>query len=370
MVFQRLNVRKKKALDALVNGLHEQAIQEFGAVAKLALHLAAASKDPNITKGLIQESDVYVALIKQLKEIPKEQPATRSNGSVAEPVKRWRPEPRPDYTFADIVGLDDVKEDIELLMIDPHKNPDVAQSYGLKKTGGGILLYGPPGTGKTSLARAVAGELGLPFFNINCNDVIERSPDKTVGNIRAIFNETRKHKRSIVYLDEVEIMLPPHPSRTSVKQAISEFLVQLDGYDQSKGGLLLIGSTNRPWEIRPAMLRPGRFNKKIYIGFPDEAARQQFFENGLSDVIDAGMLADGIDYQVLVDKTDKYTGADIIEVCDNAGRICLKDFKQTGQQRQMDMSDLLQAVQETRPTHKDANKYDEKRMVEYRHDDE
>jgi len=106
-------------------------------------------------------------------------------------------------------------------------------------------------------------------------------------------------------------------------------------------------------------------NKKLYIGFPDKTARKQFFETGLADVIKAGMLEDSIDYQSLIDQTERYTGADILEVCDNAGRICLSYFKRTGEQRKMELSDILQAIQETRATYKDANKYDEKKMEEY-----
>lgn len=372
MVFERINKRKKQALEALVNGLHEQAIQEFGAVAKMEIHLAEMSKDPRFVdvlikhfeKGLLDESDIYKATIKHLKSVPKEQPATKSNGSVAEPVKRWAPITDVDFTFADVIGLDDVIKEIKGILIDTHKNPAVAKKYGLK-TGEGMLLYGPPGTGKTSLARAVAGELShIPFFNIDCNDVLERSPQKTVANIRSIFSEVRKYERSVLFFDEIEMLLPPYSQSSNKEQAVSSFLVELDGTEKRKNNFLLMGASNRPWKIRPAMLRSDRFDNLVYVDFPTASVREAMFKYFLDPVKKAGVLSDDVMYTTLANMTDGYTGADIKGICKIAGRICWNYFTETGNQRKMTMSDLSTAVDKKNRTPK--KKYDVEAMERFR----
>jgi SpoVK/Ycf46/Vps4 family AAA+-type ATPase len=358
----RFNIRRKKVLEALVNGTFEKARQEMGNLAKLCLHGATLSDDQETARGFLEESDVYMHFIKKLKDFPGrpengngESKAGKngkgSNGSapkdiVVPPRKIWTPEEKPDFTFDDIIGLDDVKKEVDRNMIRTYMNPGAAKEYG-QKLGGGILLYGPPGTGKTSIARAVAGSLDIPFFNIYSVDVMERSAEKTVENIRSIFAEAAKYPRSIMFYDEVEVLFT---KRTSLKS--------------KRKGLLLMGSTNRPWEIRPAMLRPGRFSEKIYVGLPDEAERTGLFELKLKEM----RISPDLDYLSLASLTKGYSGADIEYACEKAGKVCFDYFTRTGERKPIGMPELEDAIKNTVATSKRADKYDAREMEKFRQD--
>lgn len=215
----------------------------------------------------------------------------------------------PSVRLADVAGMEEVKRQIRLRLIDPVRDAAQARRYGIS-VGGGLLLYGPPGTGKTFIAKAVAGELRLPFFSITAADVFGRYTGESEGNVRRIFNEVRKHPLSVVFIDELETLFPKRTEdvQESTRKVISLLLQELDGIESNKNPILLLGATNVPWLVDEAFMRPGRFDVRVFVGLPDFAARRQMFiaafgQGSVPHV--PGLTA------YLAERTENYSGADI-----------------------------------------------------------
>lgn len=219
-----------------------------------------------------------------------------------------------DVKMSNVMGMDKAKEQIRLRLIEPVRNPDRARRYGLK-VGGGVLLYGPPGTGKTMLARAVAGELNLPFYMITSADVFGKYVGESEQNIRRIFSEVRKNPLSVVFIDELETLFPKRTAdvHETTRKVISLLLQELDGLDSGKNPILLLGATNVPWMVDEAFLRPGRFDAKIFVDLPDADARRKMliaaFAKG-NVPHEPGLTA------YMAERTKHYSGADLNGVMD------------------------------------------------------
>ena len=215
----------------------------------------------------------------------------------------------PPVRMADVAGMEEVKRQIRLRLIEPVRNAAQARKYGIN-VGGGLLLYGPPGTGKTFIAKAVAGELGLPFFAITAADVFGPHVGESEGNIRRIFAEIRNHSLSVVFIDELETLFPKRTAgaHESTLKVISLLLQELDGIESGKNPILLLGATNVPWMVDEAFMRPGRFDVRVFVGLPDFAARRQMFISAFakgSVPHTSGLTAH------LAERTENYSGADI-----------------------------------------------------------
>lgn len=227
------------------------------------------------------------------------------------------PVEKPTIRFEDIAGLEEVKEEIRLKMIYPYTHPEEAARYGIKR-GGGVLLYGPPGTGKTLLARATAGEIDAAFFTVKPSEIMSKWVGDSEQNIDKLFATARAHERSIVFIDEIEALVPARREAQSggvMTRLVPQILAELEGFDSAgKNPLLFLGATNEPWSLDPAVLRPGRFDEKIYVGLPDWAARLKMLEIHLKK----RPLADDVDLEYLADLTEGYSGADVKNLCEKA----------------------------------------------------
>ena len=221
---------------------------------------------------------------------------------------------RPDVTLADVAGMNDVKEQIRMRLIEPMRHATLASFYEIK-VGGGMLLYGPPGTGKTFLAKAVAGELSLPFFSITAADIFGKFVGESERNVRRLFREIRKNELSVVFMDELEAIFPKRTGdvHETTRKVISFLLQELDGLDSTKNPILLLGATNVPWMVDEAFLRPGRFDVCIYVGAPDLEARRYMVYNALEH----GKVAyeEGL-VDHIAQRTGNYSGADLKGVVD------------------------------------------------------
>ena len=221
---------------------------------------------------------------------------------------------RPKTTFADVAGMEEAKRQIRLRLIDPIKDRVRAQRYGIKP-GGGILLYGPPGTGKTLLAKAVAGELDLPFFSITAADIFGKLVGDSEKNVRKLFREVRKHPLSVVFIDELETIFPSRSVdvHETTRKVVAYMLQELDGIDTGKNPILLLGATNVPWMVDEAFLRPGRFDVKLFVGLPDSDARKSIVDRLFSQgsVRPVPGLAEYISK-----RTENFSGADLKGIVD------------------------------------------------------
>ena len=216
---------------------------------------------------------------------------------------------RPKTKLSDVAGMDEVKEQIRLRLIEPLRHPAQAKKYGLK-TGGGVLLYGPPGTGKTFLARAVAGELNLPFYMITAADIFGKYVGESEKRIRELFRLARKNPLSVIFIDELETIFSKRSDNIheTTRKVISYILQELDGVDQNKNPILLLGATNTPWLIDEAFLRPGRFDILAFVDLPDQPARVQILQSAFKHSTlpqESGLI------QYMAENTAGYSGADL-----------------------------------------------------------
>lgn len=232
---------------------------------------------------------------------------SESKKSVKKPVAK-----KGGIKMDDIAGLEEAKEAIRMRVILPVQHPEVYAKYN-KKVGGGILLYGLPGTGKTMFAQAVANELDAAFYEVKCSDIVSKWYGESEQRIKKLFRDARKNKRAVIFFDEFEAL---GKSRNSSDYAdiniVPELLAQIQGFDKNENTLLLLAATNRPWDIDSALLRPGRFNEKILIPLPDDAARRVIIEKQLHDV----PVDDTVSIDEIVKLTDGFNGADVVEFCD------------------------------------------------------
>jgi cell division protease FtsH len=222
----------------------------------------------------------------------------------------------PKTTFADVAGADEAIEELQEIK-EFLQTPGKFQAIGAKIPKG-VLLYGPPGTGKTLLARAVAGEAGVPFYSISGSDFVEMFVGVGASRVRDLFEQAKANAPAIVFVDEIDAVGRHrgagfgggHDER---EQTLNQLLVELDGFDV-KGGVIVIAATNRPDILDPALLRPGRFDRQIVVAQPDLAGRK-----GILRVHARGKpFAEGVELDMIARRTAGFTGADLANVINEA----------------------------------------------------
>lgn len=253
---------------------------------------------------------------------------------------------RPDISFADVGGMEQVKKEVELKIITPLKHPELYAVYG-KKTGGGILLYGPPGCGKTHLAKATAGEIDSKFISVGINDILDMWIGNSEKNLHEIFETARYNKPCVLFFDEIDALGASRSDmrHSAGKQTINQFLSELDGLTSNNDGILILGATNAPWHLDPAFRRPGRFDRIIFVGPPDAKSREDILKIHLK-----GKPLDKISYESLAKVTEKFSGADLKAVIDIAIEEKLEEAIQTGKPKPLSTNDILKAVKKHIPS--------------------
>jgi SpoVK/Ycf46/Vps4 family AAA+-type ATPase len=274
MVFTQLNLLLDQTSASLERGLEAQrrdqsaqARQHYLRAAELLFKAAALSPEP-LRSSRLQRAEDVLRLAGALEG------ASAAGGLQAAPGRgapekegaasgdQWLLMERPDLRLEDVAGLDQAKEQIRLRMIYPFAHPELAERYGIKR-GGGILLYGPPGTGKTMLARAVAGEIDAAFFTVKPSEVMSKWVGEAEQNVARLFQAARGHPRTVIFIDEVESLMPKRreSGSTVMQRVVPQFLQEMEGLNRSQSGnqaLLFMGATNEPWSLDEAALRPGR----------------------------------------------------------------------------------------------------------------
>ena len=229
----------------------------------------------------------------------------------------------PTVTFADVAGADEAIEELEEIK-DFLQNAERFQKVGAKIPKG-VLLYGPPGTGKTLLARAVAGEAGVPFYSISGSDFVEMFVGVGASRVRDLFNQAKENSPAIIFVDEIDAvgrhrgagMGGGHDER---EQTLNQLLVEMDGFDP-KINVIMIAATNRPDILDPALLRPGRFDRQIQVDAPDMKGRAAI----LAVHAKGKPLAKNVDLDVLARKTPGFTGADLANVLNEAALLTARE---------------------------------------------
>lgn len=260
------------------------------------------------------------------KDVLKDAPKPETEPTPAEYTFNW--DVHPAVSFDDVAGLEDVKDAVLNKVLLPLLHPELYDGYD-KKNGGGLLLYGPPGTGKTMIAAAIAKEIGAKFCSIGAADIITSGIGNSEKVIDTLFKEARSFDCAVIFFDEIESLCPVTTHAQHARQIRSELLRQMQGLDSygkqdDQKILFLIAATNKPWEIDPAFIRPGRFGTRIFVGLPDENARLYMLRQRIEKIKTTGKVTVGeLDFDEIVKKTHGFNGADVTNLIDGAQEISI-----------------------------------------------
>ncbi len=263
----------------------------------------------------------------------------------------------PDVTWDDVGGLEEIKAELIEAVEWPLKYPEVFERLGTKPPAG-ILLFGPPGTGKTLLAKAVAHESECNFISIKGPELLSKWVGESEKGIRDIFRKARQAAPSIIFFDEIDSLLPRRGSYEGsshvTESVVSQILTELDGIEELNN-VTILGATNRPDMLDEAMMRPGRFDRIIYVPVPDKDSRRKIFAVYLD--MDESVLAGDVDMEALVEATEGYVGADIEALIREAKLDAMREFiTAMAKKSDMERSDALTNVRVTKKHFENAMK--------------
>lgn len=273
---------------------------------------------------------VWIFLLQQIQGGSKVTSFVKSRAKMVDPEK-------VKVTFDDVAGIDEVKEELKEV-VDFLKNPRKFQKIGARIPRG-VLLYGPPGTGKTLLAKAIAGEAGVPFFSISGSDFVEMFVGVGAARVRDLFANAKRNAPCIVFVDELDAvgrhrgagLGGGHDER---EQTLNQLLVEMDGFDPNQG-VILIAATNRPDILDPALLRPGRFDRRIAVPQPDVRGREAI----LRVHVRGKPLGKDVDLEVLARRTPGFVGADLANLVNEAAILAARKGKDV-----IEMEDFEEAI--------------------------
>ena len=243
-------------------------------------------------------------------------------------------ENKPQITFKDVAGADEVKEEVKEI-IEFLKNPRKFTKYGAKIPKG-VLLVGPPGCGKTLIAKAIAGEAGVPFFSVSGSEFVEMFVGVGASRVRDLFDQARKYAPCIVFIDEIDAVGRyrgagiggGHDER---EQTLNQLLVEMDGFDPHTG-IIVVAATNRPDILDPALLRPGRFDRRIVVGLPDTQEREEILKLHAK----GKPIADDIDLKAIAQQTAGFTGADLENLLNEAALLAVRKGQEQITQKEIE----------------------------------
>ncbi|WP_235736211.1 ATP-binding protein [Nocardioides alcanivorans] len=239
-----------------------------------------------------------------------------------------------------------MKKRLEASFLAPLRNPELRQLYG-KSLRGGLLLYGPPGCGKTYLARAVAGELGAAFLHVSLADVLDMYIGQSERNVAELFRQARDSAPCVLFLDELDAIGQKRSltRNSGMRTTVNQLLTELDGIGSDNDGVFVLAATNHPWDVDPALRRPGRLDRTLLVLPPDRTAREAILRSHF-----AKRPVERIDLAGLAKRTDGLSGADLAHLVDSAAEIALMESVRTGSARMITMADVQTALRDVRPS--------------------
>jgi AAA+ superfamily predicted ATPase len=249
-------------------------------------------------------------------------------------------------TFADVGGLDEVKKTIHRTIVLPFQRPELYERYG-RRVGGGVLLFGPPGCGKTMLARATAGECGLPFSNVRIEEILDPMFGISERNLHDAFLQARHAAPCVLFLDELDAIgfARRKHSGSAGRPLVDQLLQELDAIGSDNSELLVLAATNAPWDVDEALKRPGRFDRVLFVPPPDEEARQRVLALHL-----AGRPAEGLDLPRLARRTPLFSGADLRALVERAIDLVIDEALDTGGDPPLTTQHVEAALKGMRPS--------------------
>jgi SpoVK/Ycf46/Vps4 family AAA+-type ATPase len=252
----------------------------------------------------------------------------------------------PRVRLADVGGLRDVKKRLDAAFLAPMRNPELRKMYG-KSLRGGLLLYGPPGCGKTFLARAVAGELGAGFISIGLADVLDKWFGNSERRLHEFFETARRNAPTVLFIDEIDTLgqRRTHIETSPLRGVVNQLLTELDGVDGANDGVFVLAASNAPWDVDPALKRPGRLDRLMLVLPPDDEARLEILRTHLRE-----RPVGRVDLGKVVKRTGGFSGADVAYVCELAAESALEDSIATGTPRPLNDADFAAALKQAAPS--------------------
>lgn len=268
--------------------------------------------------------------------------ATADDDDDAIPVSDLMEIVRPELTLDDVAGMDDVKQRLRMSFLEPMRNEELRKSFGhaLRSS---LLLWGPPGCGKTFLAKSLAGELGLFFIHVGIADILDKWLGNSERNIKGVFEEARQMRPTVLFIDELDALGHKRAQTSSfIRSIVNQLLLELDGATSDNEGLLVLGATNQVWDVDPALLRPGRFDRKVLVLPPDRPAREAILAHHLRT-----SPTDRLNLAAVAERTDGYSGADLAGLCRHAVEFALHDSVRRGSTQPVNQRHLDAALKDT-----------------------
>jgi len=300
----------------------------------------------DIVEGL-QEGTIKV-FTDGIRPSEQERPAVSDKERREEKAKALILAEKPGIRFADIAGLETVKENIKEAIVYPFKYPEEYRYFGVKP-GGGILLYGPPGCGKTMLAAAAAAECDAVFINLKVSDIKDKYVGESEKNIKEVFATARSYDKTILFFDEIDSLAGERSASSEghERSLVSELLAQMDGLEakDTVRKYLVLAATNRPWDVDIALRRPGRFDTTVFVPHPDFEARRKILELSIK----GKPISSSVELDKIARETEGYASAEIVAMCQVTAKIPLRErIKEKKPRRQLAMADFKQALKEQR----------------------
>jgi SpoVK/Ycf46/Vps4 family AAA+-type ATPase len=249
-------------------------------------------------------------------------------------------------TLDDVANYEETKIELREAIIAPIEHRELSGAYGISPAKG-ILLFGPPGTGKTLIMRALANDIRAGFFYVKASSILSPYSGESAQTLSRIFATAKKHSPCVLFFDEIDGIAGNREIQESEsgKQILSSLLSEMDGFQKIEG-VVIVGATNTPQFLDPSIMRPGRFDKIIYMPLPDLNGREKIFKYYLSKL----PIVEDIDFHKLAEISERYSGADIKNVCDEAARETAEEASSMNKILQITMGDMVRIIKLTKPS--------------------
>lgn len=349
-----LNARIERMNQMSAARNYSAAGSEAAAVAELLFTEAQKAATVDRKNYLANRGGQFLELSVDLHNAGKPKTVVTKTGGTQPQEKRQRAEKdgeeSPQFSqgqtlmFSDIAGLENVKQTL-LDYVETFRHIEAARKRGLT-IGGGLLFYGPPGTGKTMLAKAVAGELGLPFYLGVGSELLSQYYGQSVKNVAALFEQARSEPDGVVlFIDEIDSLARKRTGNThgATLQILTHLLQELDGAGSRNDKMVFLAATNNPWDIDEALM--SRLSETCYVPLPDDAARKAIFELRFAKM----PVADKLPIDELVAKTAGMGGREIVSICERANKISFRKMTQSGIDEPVTAADFATAMENIQP---------------------
>jgi len=347
---------------------YSEAIPYYLDAAEALMKAIRFERNPQIARTLKKKAEMYLARSKELRELLKKRKEKKStagddveddklSGAISDIIVTEK----PSVTLKDIAGLENAKQTLREAIVLPLMRPDLFS--GARRPWKGILLFGPPGCGKTLLAKATAAEVEATFFNVSASSIISKWLGESEKLVKTLFELAREKQPSIIFIDEVDALAGARGGEhDAMRRVKTELLTAMDGLSSSETDrIVTVGATNLPEAIDGAFRR--RFERRIYIPLPDVAAREAIYKYNTRGI----ETSSDVDFSILAEITDCYSGADIAMVCREAIMTPIRELDMSGaitdtdiMARSVTQDDFLEAIEAINPSVSDdeVDRYD------------